>query len=140
MKRRAKTIKDSVIDSGGSASYTDARRDSQGNWLPETQNTITMPSRVSSSSQCMKACKTRKPVPNTETTTGGAKSSYTGSTTWSFFYKECANDVCPAGADEEIIKGCQCINEFADAAVVMQTIRMGAADLICSDGTKKALQ
>jgi hypothetical protein len=48
--------------------------------------------------------------------------------------------VCPAGDGEEIITDCQCVNEFAEAAAIMQTLRLGAQDMICSDGTKKLLE
>ncbi len=141
IRRRVKTIRDSAAEGGGSASYTDLRKDKDGNWLPETQHTFSMASRASSNTQCTKACKTRKPVFNTDATTGWARSSYTNaSTTWCFHYRECANDVCPAGEDEEVVKGCQCINEFAEASSIMQTIRLGAHDMICSDDTKKLLQ
>ncbi len=140
IRRRAKKIKGSTVDGGGAASYRDLRKDSQGSWLPETQNTITIANRVSTDTACVKACKTRRPVSNNEVTVGAVKSAVSNSaTTWSFYYKECANDVCPAGDAEEILKSCQCLNDFADAAVIMQTIRLGAQDLICSDGTRKSL-
>jgi hypothetical protein len=44
--------------------------------------------------------------------------------------------MCPAGAGEEVLISCQCINEFAEAATIMETMNQAGKDLICSDGTK----
>ena len=37
---------------------------------------------------------------------------------------------------EQIVKDCQCINEFAEAAVIMQSLRQAGKDLICTSGQK----
>ena len=53
---------------------------------------------------------------------------------WEFFYKTCAASVCPVGDGEEILTDCQCIDEFAEAATIMETMNHAAKDLICSNG------
>ena len=91
---------------------------------------------------CAKACKTEKPARNTESTVTSNRAQYlTNPITYNFYYKECINDLCPVDNDDEIIvKNCQCINDFAEASTIMQTLRMGGADFICSSGTSKPLK
>jgi len=40
-------------------------------------------------------------------------------------------------AGEEIIKDCQCIDEFAETFTLLETIREAGQDAICSSGAKK---
>ena len=54
------------------------------------------------------------------------------------FYYECdAGNQCPAEPGEEVIKACQCLNEFAEASAIMQVIRQAGQDMICSSGETK---
>ena len=45
-----------------------------------------------------------------------------------------------AASGEEIVIDCQCINEFAEAATVIQTLRLAGKDNICSSGQKQPMQ
>lgn len=88
---------------------------------------------------CVNVCKTRKPVPMAQMTGDG----YQGkgnkqNMQYDMFYHECGSDnACPAGEGEEVIKACQCMNEFAEAAAIMQTLRLGGMDTICSTGVRR---
>ena len=44
---------------------------------------------------------------------------------------------CPAGAGEEIIKDCQCIDEFAETFTLLESLKEAGKDAICSSGEKK---
>ncbi len=76
----------------------------------------------------------------TETNVTTTKAGFhTNSQSYEFYYKACEGSVCPLVEGEDLVKDCQCINEFADASVIMQTLRLGGRDFICSSGTKSAL-
>ena len=37
-----------------------------------------------------------------------------------------------AGPGEEIVSACGCLDDFPEAVVMMQTVRLGGADLVCT--------
>lgn len=122
----------------GSVYYTDLRKDSDtGTWVTDThQLKWNVPE---ASAACQKVCKTRKVVSNAEVNlTGPVTQERIAPTQYEFAYKVCVNDTaCPTAPGEEILKACQCINEFADAASAMAAINEAAKDLICSSGVKR---
>ncbi|EKY2093458.1 conjugal transfer protein TraN, partial [Cronobacter sakazakii] len=84
---------------------------------------------------CINMCKTRKPkqTPDMAVTGQVDKNNKSGVIKYDNFYYECdATNKCPAEPGEEVIKACQCLNEFAEAAAIMQVIRQGGQDMICS--------
>ncbi|EJY8409891.1 conjugal transfer protein TraN, partial [Cronobacter sakazakii] len=86
---------------------------------------------------CINMCKTRKPkqTPDMAVTGQVDKNNKSGVIKYDNFYYECdATNKCPAEPGEEVIKACQCLNEFAEAAAIMQVIRQGGQDMICSSG------
>lgn len=91
--------------------------------------------------ECSMTCKTRLEKPMNEVAlSGNIGANHNNPTSYDFFYHQCTGDdsnVCPAGAGEEIIKACQCINEFSEATAIMQALRLAGQDMICSDGTKQ---
>lgn len=91
---------------------------------------------------CVSACKTRRErVRNDVGRSGVVSDSNTAPATYDMLYHECdQSNVCPLGPGEEIVKDCGCIDEFAEAAVVMQLVRMGGQDIICSSGTQQPVQ
>lgn len=61
-----------------------------------------------------------------------------GQKVYNYFYHECSSDnKCSSDEGEEVVKACQCINEFAEAAAIMQTMRQAGQDMICSSGEIK---
>lgn len=83
---------------------------------------------------CEKACKVRKPLPDTEAGVSGTTSDYR-TTTASYVdeYRKCNNDICPVAAGETILKNCACLNDFAEAASTMQVLSDAGKDMICSE-------
>ena len=83
---------------------------------------------------CEKACKVRKPLPDTQAGVSGTTSDYR-TTTASYVdeYRKCNNDVCPVAAGETILKNCACLNDFAEATSTMQVLSNAGKDMICSE-------
>ncbi|EGJ7693505.1 conjugal transfer protein TraN [Escherichia coli] len=89
---------------------------------------------------CINMCKTRKPKTTPDMSISGQvdKNNSSGLIKYDNFYYECdANNACPSGSGEEVIKACQCLNEFAEASAIMQVIRQAGQDMICSSGETK---
>lgn len=69
---------------------------------------------------------------------GGSVSGKQTAPSYNFYYHQCTKDnVCPAEPGETVVKACQCLDEFADAAAIMQIIRQAGQDMICSSGETK---
>lgn len=133
VKERAANISNTASAGSGSFSYQDKTPNSSGGW-DYSANTVSADT-AGGSSSCMTACKTRKPASNTQASLSGTTAQSNVSTSsWEFFYKTCAASVCPVGDGEEILIDCQCIDEFAEAATIMETMNHAAKDLICSNG------
>ena len=136
IQNRAKTITQSATMDNANLYY----RDYIGGNYSE-HNLDISGSYTSTTEGCAKACKTKMPVRNTESTLTSNRTQYiTNPTTYNFYYKECVNDICPIDSDETIVKNCQCINDFGEASTIMQTLRMGGADFICSSGISSKLR
>lgn len=89
---------------------------------------------------CVNMCKTRKQKTTPEMSTSGQvdKNNKPTVTKYDNYYYECdQSNQCPAGEGEEVIKACQCLNEFGEAAAIMQVIRQAGQDMICSSGNTK---
>jgi len=139
---RVATIRDSAQTSGFT-NYDDYRLDeTTGAWVNESGMTLESP-QVPTMGTCTQACKTRTPREGTDVAGLGSS----GCTTpgdcmqnqnlhYDFYYHECdTNNGCPIGAGEELVQACQCINEFAESAAIMQSMRMASRDMICTSGT-----
>lgn len=89
---------------------------------------------------CTMTCKTRKPkTMNDMTLSGPTGENHIDPMTYDFFYHECTGEgsaVCPAGDGEEVLKACQCLNEFAEATLMVQSLRLAGQDMICTNGEK----
>lgn len=139
VQKRMGNVVSTTKDNTSNMYYQDLRKNSSGNWIYESVDTA-LPER-DIFKDCEKACKTRKPKADTRVGTSGHTGQYqTNTQGYDFFYKTCVNNSCPLGAGEEIVKDCQCIDEFAEATTVMQSLRMAGRDIICSSGVAKPLQ
>ncbi len=131
-QKRMARITSTATDNTTSLYYQDLRKDDNGNWINES-NTISLPPR-DPYSDCERACKTKKPSTNTQAgVTGNAAEYQTSTITYDFFYKSCVNNTCPLVAGEEMVKDCQCINDFAEAASIMESLKEASKDIICSE-------
>lgn len=52
-------------------------------------------------------------------------------------YLECSDSVCPTQEGQTVITSCMCADFFAETTSIMQTLRMGAQDTVCSSGTAR---
>lgn len=87
---------------------------------------------------CETLCKTRAPTVNTAAAPAGVVGArQTDPAGWQTFYHACTTaNVCPAGPGEQIVSPCGCLDDFPEAAVMMQTVRLGGADLVCTSATR----
>jgi len=134
-KKRVESIKSTVQDEQTSFYYRDYRNTDQG-WQYEDNTYDTTGTYRPTVASCEKACKTKKLVDDTETTITANKNDFVAPTTYQFFYKACTDAGCPLDPSEQLVTDCQCINEFAEAALIMQSLRQAGRDLICSSGQK----
>ncbi len=140
-KQRVSSIKESVTDNTSSIYYRDYRKNDDGQWIYEDRTYDMTGTYRPAVDTCQKACKTRKRVEDTQTNVTAMKGDYLESTTsYNFFYRQCGSTGCPLGEGEEVVLDCQCINEFAEAAVIMQSLRQAGRDMICSSGEKGGLR
>jgi hypothetical protein len=137
VERRADAVTGSVTDAGASMYYQDLARDESGQWVSSSHSAGLGPR--DSYGTCLEACKTRDSVTDTGASSAGHTGQYQTTTqSWAFFYKRCEDSVCPLGtAEEEIVKDCQCIDEFAEATAIMETLNAASKDLICSSGVRQ---
>lgn len=127
------TVVDSVA-SGGST-YQDMRLVG-GAWQQDSGSVSMLD--FGSHAECQQACKTRRvSVKDQALLSGPVSQTQTDPVSYDILYHTCVDGNCPAGPDEEILKDCQCLNDFAEAASVMQMLRQASQDVICSDGVAK---
>lgn len=102
-----------------------------------TTRTFALPDRGSVNA-CEPICKTRKAQANSAAAPDGVTGSkQTDPIGWDFFYHACQDsNVCPAGDGEELVQGCGCIDDFPEAVVMMQTVRLGGTDMICTGAVR----
>lgn len=87
---------------------------------------------------CVQACKVRKPV-YPDVAMDGVDKGQVNPSHFNVSYKECSVAICPLSDGEEIVQGCQCTNDFAEATGIMQVMRNAGRDMICSTGIEKSL-
>jgi hypothetical protein len=109
-----------------------------GAWVDET-GTIEV-DLAPASEVCEAACKTRVPRWNTQVGADGhVEDRRLSADAHDFYYRVCT----PEGTclteepGEEILIDCQCLDEFAEAASILLTLKQAQEGLICSDGTRK---
>ena len=139
-QKRLGNVVSTTADNTTSMYYQDLTQNSSGNWTPTNVNSG-LPGR-DSYGDCELACKTEKASTDTQAAISGNASQFQSNNTQSmcFYYKTCVNGACPVGTGESIVEDCQCIDDFGEAAGLMQTLRYAGSDLICSDGSAGPLQ
>ena len=125
-----------IIDHSTETMLADRTRAADGTYSTTTRN-FSIPDRGSVSA-CEPVCKTRRPQPNNaaalDGVTGTRQNTPVG---WDMIYHACQDsNVCPVGDGEELIQGCGCIDDFPEAMVMMQTVRLGGTDLVCTNGAR----
>ena len=136
--KRYGQVTTTTADSGGSLDFQDLRLGANG-W-EQVHGSLSLPQRDPVAT-CEPACKTRLAKNDTQvTTTGTVTDVRVPSQSYDIFYRSCVDNVCPAEAGEEILKDCQCLNEFVEAGATIQALRLAGKDSICSSNQKKPMQ
>jgi hypothetical protein len=89
-------------------------------------------------SDCIRGCKTKTIAPQTDVIVDGGNATQYRTTTGrtETHYKTCG-PTCPLEAGEILVKDCQCLNEFGEAATMMSVLDAAGKELICTSGEKK---
>ncbi len=121
-----------IIDHSTETILADRARQGDGSFA-ELTRPFSLPDRGSVPA-CEPICKTRAPRVNTAAAPAGVVGSLQNNpTAYDSFYHACGSDnVCPTGPGEEIVSACGCLDDFPEAVVMMQTVRLGGADLVCT--------
>ena len=119
-----------IIDHSTETLLADRVRNADGGYSLTTRN-FALPV-AGSVNACEPICKTRKAQANSAAAPDGVTGSkQTNPTGWDTFYHACQDsNVCRAGEGEELVQGCGCIDDFPEAVVMMQTVRLGGADMV----------
>lgn len=121
-----------IIDHSTETLLADRIQNSDGSYSTTTRN-FNLPDRGSVNA-CESVCKTRRPQVNSAAALSGVVGAQQNNPIgWDYIYHACQdNNVCPAGDGEELVEGCGCIDDFPEAVVMMQTVRLGGTDLVCT--------
>lgn len=125
-----------IIDHSTETLLADRVKNADGSHSLTTRNfSLPMSGSVNA---CEPICKTRKAQVNIAAALDGVTGSrQTDPMGWDYHYHACQeNDVCPAGEGEELVQGCGCIDDFPEAVVMMQTVRLGGADMVCTSAVR----
>lgn len=118
-----------VLGSG----FTETHRDANGNWI-EQKIALGAPAALPTVGACEPVCKVSKTVVDDRVNPlrTAASNRLAPTTRKVFRYPRCVNNKCPTEPGEVIEKGCQCVNDFAEAATIMQMLRQAGQDVTCA--------
>ena len=121
-----------IIDHSTEVLLADRQKASGGNITTSTRS-FSLPTQGAVPA-CEAICKTRAPKVNTAAAPDGVVGNRQNSPAgYDTFYHSCdAANVCPAGPGEEIVSACGCLDDFPEAVVMMQTVRLAGADMTCT--------
>lgn len=125
-----------ILDHSTETLIADQVRRADGG-LVETTHPFVMPDRGSVTA-CEPVCKTRARRTNSDAAPAGVTGAQQNDPNgYDFFYHSCSTaSVCPLGPGEEILSGCACLDDFPEAVVMMQTVRLAGADMVCTGATR----
>lgn len=125
-----------IIDHSTETLLADRARQADGSFATSTRP-FALPDR-GSVAKCEPICKTRAPKANTGAALAGVVGSRQNDPSgFDTFYHSCTTDnVCPSGPGEEIVSACGCLDDFPEAVVMMQTVRLAGADLVCTSSAR----
>jgi hypothetical protein len=124
-----------IIDHSTETLLADQQTHADGS-VTTTTRPFSLPDRGSVPA-CETICKTQAPKVNTAAAPSGVMGSQQNDPTgFDTFYHVCtADNVCPTGPGEQIVSACGCLDDFPEAVVMMQTVRLGGADMTCTSAT-----
>jgi len=125
---RYQSIHQSIDLSSGT--FTDRQRAADGSYQTVASSIPVLAERGSDA--CTPTCRTRRLRPGSNVGVAGPTTALNATgVAYDFSFKDCESGACPADPDEEVVAACDCHNNFAQAASMMQTIRMVAEDTSC---------
>ena len=124
-----------IIDHSTETLLADRVKNKDGSYSTST-GSFALPDR-SSIPACEAICKTRAPKANNEAAIDGIVGAKQNAPVgYDTFYHTCtatgSASHCPLGPGEELVSDCGCLDDFPEAVVMMQTVRLGGADMICT--------
>lgn len=124
-----------IIDHSTETLLADRLKNKDGSYTTSSAS-FALPDRGSVPA-CEAICKTRAPKANSEAAIDGVVGTkQNASTGYDTFYHACtagaSGNHCPIGDGEELVSDCGCLDDFPEAVVMMQTVRLGGADMICT--------
>ncbi|MBN8818672.1 MAG: hypothetical protein J0I80_08125 [Sphingomonas sp.] len=125
-----------IIDHSTETLLADRVRNADGSFT-ETTRGFSVPDRGSVPA-CEPVCKTRAPRASQGAAPAGIVAAQQNAPSgFDTFYHACdAANVCPLGPGEELISACGCLDDFPEAVVMMQTVRLAGADLVCTQAVR----
>jgi hypothetical protein len=129
-----------IYDHSTISTFADERRDALGNIVNAT-GALNLPSPVTVS-DCEMVCKTSKSATSNQVAVSGVTGDKLNApaAAQEYSFHSCdASNVCPLGAGETVVTPCGCLNNFPEAAAMMQAVRMAGQDTICTSGTPQTL-
>jgi len=135
-KKRLNQVVPSATLTSETLEYSDIRKENE-QWTSPSAHNATL--YLKPGGDCEMACKVKSPRKDSSVGMAGNISNIeSDTTTYDFYYRTCETS-CPVSAGEVIVKDCQCINEFSEAATIMQALRTAGQDITCSSGVKREL-
>ena len=131
---RYQNVKDTISANGTSFAFDDYRQGDDGTWSSVSMDG-TLP-QADVYETCIPSCKVKRPISITDVTLAGSVSTnMVNNSSFETRYLTCINNTCPVVSGDEVVPPCSCIDEFPQAASIMQSMRLSGADTICSGGT-----
>ena len=121
-----------IIDRSTETVLADRRRQSEGSFA-ETTRAFGVPDRGTVAA-CEPICKSQAPRDNVGAAPAGVVGAQQNSPVGvdTFFHRCSADNVCPLGPGEALTAPCGCLDDFPEAVMMMQTVRLAGADLVCT--------
>ena len=121
-----------IIDHSTETLLADRARQPDGSFAM-TSRPFALPDRGSVPA-CEAICKTRAPKANNDAALAGVVGAKQNNPSgYDIFYHSCDGAAqCPLGPGEELVSGCGCLDDFPEAVVMMQSVRLAGADLVCT--------
>ncbi|BAI99066.1 conjugal transfer protein TraN [Sphingobium sp. TA15] len=121
-----------IIDHSTETLLADQMKKPDGS-VTQTSSPFSLPDRGSVPA-CEAICKTRAPKMNTAAAPAGVVATQQNNPIgWDTFYHVCeVANVCPTGPGEEVVSACGCLDDFPEAVVMMQSVRLAGADMTCT--------
>lgn len=121
-----------IIDHSTEVMLADRIRLSGGGYAASTRS-FSLPDR-GAVAMCEPVCKTRAPKINDAAALGGIVAAKQNDPSgYDTFFHACdADNRCPMGVGEELVAPCGCLDDFPEAAAMMQTLRLAGSDMVCT--------